>query len=221
MADTPGARPAPAIGPVPPTGPPFDAVLCDVDNVIRHFDSAHLEALERAAGLAEGTTKKVAFSPEVDGPLLLGRITEQEWVAAIAEGLAGLVDDETGWALGTALLESPFHADEAVVTLLRRARVRVPVVLVSNATLGLERDLDALGLSELADHVVSSARVQLAKPDPRILHLAAARAGARPERCLFVDDTEENVAAAAALGMRAVHFREAADLERELAPLLG
>ena len=59
MADTPGGR------------PPFDAVLCDIDNVIRHFDSTHLETLERAAGLSEGTTKKVAFAPEVDGPLLL------------------------------------------------------------------------------------------------------------------------------------------------------
>ena len=209
MADTPGGR------------PPFDAVLCDIDNVIRHFDSTHLETLERAAGLSEGTTKKVAFAPEVDGPLLLGRITEQEWVESIARGLAPLVDDETGWALGTALLESPFHADEAVVTLLRRARVRVPLVLVSNATLGLERDLDILGLGELADHVISSARVGLAKPDPRILELAAARAGVRPERCLFVDDTPENVETAAALGMRAVHYREPADLERELAPLLA
>ncbi|MEU2287432.1 HAD-IA family hydrolase [Streptomyces sp. NPDC013178] len=206
---------------LPGTGRPFDAVLCDVDNVIRNFDSTHLEALERTAGLAEGTTKKVAFAPEAVDPLLLGRITEQEWVESIARGLAGLVDEETGWALGTALLESPFHADEAVVTLLRRARVRVPLVLVSNATLGLERDLDALGLAELADHVVNSARVGLAKPDPRILALGAERAGVRPGRCLFVDDTLENVEAAAALGMTAVHFREAADLERALEPLFA
>ncbi|MFI6039567.1 HAD-IA family hydrolase [Streptomyces sp. NPDC051315] len=205
----------------PGGGPPFDAVLCDVDNVVRHFDSTHLEALERAAGLAEGTTKKVAFSPEVDGPLLLGHITEQEWVEAIARGLTGLVDEETGWALGTALLESPFHADEDVVTLLRRARVRVPLVLVSNATLGLERDLEALGLAALADHVVSSARVGLAKPDPRILELGAERAGVRPDRCLFVDDTLENVEAATALGMTAVHFRAPADLERALEPLFA
>ncbi|OQD55645.1 hydrolase [Streptomyces phaeoluteigriseus] len=203
----------------PAAARPFDAVLCDVDNVIRHFDSTHLESLERVAGLAEGTTKKVAFSPEVDGPLLLGRITEQEWVASIARGLAGLVDEETGWALGTALLESPFRADEAVLDLLRRARVRVPLVLVTNATLGLERDLEAMGLTELADDVVSSARVGLAKPDRRILELGAARAGVRPDRCLFVDDTLENIVAATALGMTAVHHRTAADLEKALRPL--
>jgi putative hydrolase of the HAD superfamily len=195
-------------------------VLCDVDNVIRSYDPSGLHALERAAGLAEGTTAKVAFAPEVDLPVLLGRVDLQEWVQAIAEGLSGLVPEEsTAWELGTALLESPFSADETVVSLLRRARTRLPLVLVSNATLRLEDDLTTLGLADLADEVVNSARVGLAKPDPRIYRLAADLAGTRPERCLFVDDTEGNVEAAAALGMQTLHFRTAADLERALEPL--
>ena len=200
---------------------PFDAVLCDVDNVIRSYDTSALQALERAAGLAEGTTAKVAFAPEVDQPVLLGRVDLQEWVQAIAEGLSGLVPEATAWDLGTALLESPFSADGTVVSLLRHARTRVPLVLVSNATVRLEDDLTALGLADLADEVVNSARVGLAKPDPRIYRLAADLAGVRPERCLFVDDTEENVEAASALGMQAVHFRTPADLERALQPLFA
>ncbi|WP_338699546.1 HAD-IA family hydrolase [Streptomyces sp. Q6] len=208
------------------TGPldtqvPFDAVLCDIDNVIRFYDDSGLLALERAAGLAEGTTAKVAFAPEVDLPLMLGRITPQEWVESIVTELTGLVPARTARALASTLLALPFRADEAVVSLLRRARTRVPLVLVSNATVDLEDDLARLGLTDLADDVVSSARVGLAKPDARIYELAAARAGVRPDRCLFVDDSTENVEAATALGMRGAHFREPADLERALAPLLG
>ncbi|MER6425265.1 HAD-IA family hydrolase [Streptomyces sp. NPDC001137] len=198
---------------------PFDAVLCDVDNVIRFYDPSGLHALERAAGLAEGTTAKVAFAPETALPVLLGRVDLQEWVQAIAEGLSGPVPEATAWELGTALLESPFSADETVVALLRRARTRVPLVLVSNATVRLEDDLTALGLADLADDIVNSARVALAKPDPRIYRLAADLAGVRPERCLFIDDTEENTEAAAALGMHPVHFHTPADLERALDPL--
>ncbi len=52
-------------------GRPFDAVLCDVDNVIRVYEPARLYALERAAGLTEGTTMKVAFAPETVLPLVL------------------------------------------------------------------------------------------------------------------------------------------------------
>jgi putative hydrolase of the HAD superfamily len=204
-----------------PLRAPFDAVLCDVDNVIRFYDPSRLHTLERAAGLAEGTTMKVAFAPETDLPLLLGQIDGQEWVSAIAESLTGQVSEATAWELGTALLESPFRADDEVVSLLRRARSRGPLVLVSNATLRLEDDLAELGLTDLADHVVNSARIGLVKPDPRIYRLAASLAGARPDRCLFVDDSEENLDAAAALGMRPVHFRGAADLAKALEPLFS
>ncbi|MEV7991818.1 HAD-IA family hydrolase [Streptomyces sp. NPDC086077] len=199
---------------------PFDAVLCDVDNVIRFYDASRVTALERAAGLAEGITMKVAFAPETDLPLMLGRIDMREWVEQIAAGFAGLAPQPVAHDLARALAEAPFHADATVVSLLRRARAQVPLVLVSNASVTLEADLDTLGLSDLADHVVSSARVRLVKPDPRIYRIAADLAGVPLDRCLFVDDSLENTEAAAALGMTPVHFREPADLERALAPLL-
>ncbi|MEU9287339.1 HAD-IA family hydrolase [Streptomyces sp. NPDC048275] len=194
----------------------FDAVLCDVDNVIRVYDPAHLHALERAAGLAEGTTMKVAFAPDTVLPLVLGRITPDEWAWSAARGLTGLVSEVIAVELATALARSPFRADEAVVTLLRGARTRVPLVLVTNASVQLEADLEVLGLTDLADHVVSSARVGIAKPDRRIYDIAVDRAGVPAERCLFVDDTLENVDAATALGMRTVHYRESGDLRRAL-----
>ncbi|MGW5352449.1 HAD family hydrolase [Streptomyces sp. NPDC004031] len=200
---------------------PFDAVLCDLDNVIRFFDTSALAALERAAGLPAGATAAVAFAPEVDGPLLLGRITKREWAATIAAGLADRVSPAQATELAAAMAHSPFRADPAVVALLRRLRPHMPLVLVTNADLGLEADLDTLGLSDLPHHVVSSARVCVAKPAREIYEIAATRAGVPPHRCLFVDDREENVTAAAALGMTGLHYRTLADLERALSAVLG
>ncbi|WP_405693164.1 HAD family hydrolase [Streptomyces sp. NBC_01185] len=187
-------------------------MLCDLDNVVRFYDVTHLSALERAAGLPEGTTEDVAYAPEVDLPLLLGRITLEEWVEAVALGLAPRVGTATGRELGRALAEAPFRADATVVAMLRRVRARVPLVLITNATPRLDEDLAALGLTDLADHVVSSAVEGFAKPDPALYRIAAGRAGVPMDRCLFVDDSRENVAAAVALGMSGVHFREPADL---------
>src|SRR5690606_6991821 len=115
----------------------------------------------------------------------------------------------------------PFHADEAVVALLRRIRALMPLVLVTNATLRLDSDLAALGLADLAHHVVGSAQVGVAKPDPAIYAIAVERAAVPTRRCLFVDDRAENVEAARALGMTGTLFREPADLRRALAPALG
>ncbi|MFD4568891.1 HAD family hydrolase [Streptomyces sp. NPDC058467] len=209
------------LSPHPPSGrPPFNAVLCDIDNVIRIYDPTPVTALERAAGLTEGTVMKVAFAPETVLPLLVGRITPGEWAESVARSLTGAVSQATAQELGTALARSPFRADETVVALLRGARARsIRLVLVSNASVQLEEDLEVLELADLADDVVSSARVGIAKPDPRIFEIAVERAGVPAERCLFVDDTPENVEAAAALGMRAVHYREPEDLRRALSGL--
>lgn len=180
---------------------PFDAVLCDLDNVIRFYDTTQLANLERGAGLAEGTTERVAFAPEIDLPLLLGTITKQQWVESIVIGLAGQVPEVQARELGAALAKAPFWADEVVVAMLRQVRAHMPLVLVTNATVELEDDLASLGLSDLADHVVSSARVGVAKPDRKIYEIAAEQAGVEMSRCLFVDDRLENVEAAVGLGM--------------------
>ncbi|TJZ57303.1 HAD family hydrolase [Streptomyces piniterrae] len=180
-----------------------------------------LPSLERGAGLAEGTTARVAFAPETDLPLLLGAITKQQWVESIVIGLAGQAPEAQARELGTALAEAPFWADDVVVAMLLRARAHMPLVLVTNATLELEDDLAALGLADFADHVVSSARMGVAKPDRKIYEIAAQLAGVAMDRCLFVDDRLENIEAAAGLGMTGVHYREPADLRGPLGFLLG
>ncbi|MER7706780.1 HAD-IA family hydrolase [Kitasatospora sp. NPDC097605] len=196
------------------------AVLCDLDGVVRHFDHHEVARLETAAGLAPGTVFEVAFAEELGHRLVLGGLTRAEWTAEIAGGLGAGVPAGHAAALAAAFTGSPVRADEEVVALLRRARRRAPVLLVTNATVWLEEDLAALGLADLAEGAVNSARVGAAKPDPAIYRAAAERAGVAPEGCLFVDDSARNVAAAARLGMTAVHFRAPADLARALAPLL-
>ncbi|MFF5185700.1 PP2C family protein-serine/threonine phosphatase [Streptomyces sp. NPDC000345] len=56
--------------------------------------------------------------------------------------------------------------------------------------------------------MVNTARIGVAKPDPRVYSIAAERVGATAERCLFIDDTEANVTAAREAGMAALHYRD-------------
>ena len=69
------------------------------------------------------------------------------------------------------------------------------------------------------DGIVVSGAEGLRKPDPRIFRLLLERYGLRPETTAFVDDVEENARAAAALGLAAVHFRDAPGLRRDLVRL--
>lgn len=66
------------------------------------------------------------------------------------------------------------------------------------------------------DGVVVSAHERLIKPDPAIFHVLIERYGLAAADCIFVDDSEKNVAAARGVGMRGVHFVEPIDLRAEL-----
>ena len=65
--------------------------------------------------------------------------------------------------------------------------------------------------------IVVSAAVGLMKPDPRIFLLAAERAGLPPAELLFVDDSQRNTEAAAALGFDVHLFDDPATLQPALA----
>ncbi|GAW52078.1 MULTISPECIES: HAD-IA family hydrolase [unclassified Nocardioides] len=69
---------------------------------------------------------------------------------------------------------------------------------------------------ELLDDVVVSGTVGAAKPDRRAYEIAAERIGLPLGRLAFVDDKQLNVDAAAALGMAAILFTDAAALRTEL-----
>jgi epoxide hydrolase-like predicted phosphatase len=63
-------------------------------------------------------------------------------------------------------------------------------------------------VDELFEIVVDSSSVGMRKPDERIYRLTCERIGVAPAAAIFVDDNCDNVAAARAIGMEAVHFRE-------------
>ena len=57
------------------------------------------------------------------------------------------------------------------------------------------------------------------KPDPEMYRMFLLKYGLRADECVFIDDTEENVEAAKALGFSGIVFRDYEDLLRALSDL--
>jgi len=77
-------------------------------------------------------------------------------------------------------------------------------------------------IDEIFEVVVDSAFVGMRKPDREIYELTLERLGdVEASDCVFVDDVDVNCEAAAALGMRAVHFVEAERAIAEIESALG
>ncbi len=63
-------------------------------------------------------------------------------------------------------------------------------------------------LEELFEEVVDSSHVGMRKPERGIYELTCSRMGIEPGEAVFIDDNLDNVQAARAYGMEAVHFGE-------------
>jgi putative hydrolase of the HAD superfamily len=109
--------------------------------------------------------------------------------------------------------------NHAVLDVLADARRRgIRVSLLSNAPHALADAVSAHNAFTDFNHLVFSARIGLAKPDPAVFRATLDRLGVAPADVLFVDDRAENVAAAAAVGLQTCRFTDAGQLGRRLSP---
>ena len=82
------------------------------------------------------------------------------------------------------------------------------------------RKRDAFFFNEV-DGVVVSAHEKLIKPDPAIYHRLLNRYVLVPEECIFIDDVEINIRAAAALGIHGIVFTNIEDCKRKFDVITG
>ena len=133
------------------------------------------------------------------------------------------VSRRTGRPVREDLFEVHFHPrlNRRVARLVSRLRREARVVVGTNTVDTHYRAHDREGHYGLFDAVYASCRMGLAKPDPQFFRHILQREERRPEESVFVDDRQENVEAAAGLGMIAILFTGAGPLERRLRELRG
>jgi len=189
--------------------PAARALLIDLDGVLRVWPD-HDAALERAYGVPVGSLRATAFAPALLERAIRGATTDAQWLDEVAARIAALAPQADAAALvGAWSAPDAARLDQPVLDLVRRVRRRMPVLLLSNATSRLPRDLEALGIADAFDAVVNSSEVGAIKPEPAIFAHALARLGVAADAALFVDDAAINVEAARALGLRAERYVDA------------
>lgn len=193
---------------------PIEAYLFDLDGVLRVWDDAELAAIEAGAGLEPGRLTALAYDLDRYGPALLGEITDNDWRASVvgalmAEGLSAdtAVEAVLDWS------QRMGRVDPEVAEVIAAIRAGGgQVALVVNATDRLELDLVVLGLDEMLDTIVSSARTGIALPDAAMYEIAAGILAVPAPRCAYVGRHAELVAGAERIGMAGHLFDGAAGL---------
>lgn len=106
-----------------------------------------------------------------------------------------------------------------ILAALKRAD-RYHLATLNNESRELNRHrLNAFHLRRFFDYFICSGYVHEMKPLPDIYRAAIDISGFAPETALFIDDKQENCAAARALDMQAIHFESPAQLRASLIQL--
>lgn len=199
--------------------PPVRAVWFDLGGVFFPWPGSDFFARwEARLGLAPGELHaRLWHGPDVEAANV-GAITAEEYCRRCAPRL-GTDPDRVRELIETAYTGE--YLDAALAAYARSLRPRVRVAALTNSW-SFGRDLIARsGIGDLFDLVVSSAEEGVRKPDPRIYGITLERLGIAPAEAVFVDDVEENVAAARALGIHSLLFTSTDAAVRELDALLA
>jgi HAD superfamily hydrolase (TIGR01549 family) len=86
---------------------------------------------------------------------------------------------------------------------------------------GIARRFDEGELEQYFDVVVVSGETGYAKPSPEAYDVTAERLGVRPSECVFVDDREQYVLGARAVGMHPILYKDFAQFRMELEVLFA
>jgi putative hydrolase of the HAD superfamily len=183
------------------------AVVFDIGGVLEITPRLGMGAKwEETLGLQPGELSSRAPSVWKGGSL--GTVSEAEVRQSIGEifGLAGPVVDAF---MGDLWKEYLGTLNAELADYFRCLRPRYQTAMLSNSFVGARsREQELYHFNEMADFIIYSHEVGMAKPERRIYELTCDRLDVQPEEMVFLDDSELCVDGARDLGIQAILFSD-------------
>ncbi len=191
----------------------FGGVLVRTENDILRKD------WEQKLNLTEGGLSKLVFDLQAAVQATIGLAPE----LAIWENVASTLglDSEELKQLRADFWKNDY-LDQDLVNYIKSVKDRFTTCIISNAWPDArELFTDHFHLGPLFDHMIISAEVGLAKPDPRIYHHAADMLHLTTGEMVFIDDNIDNVTSAKNIGIRAIQYTGTQELLKILKMMIG
>jgi HAD superfamily hydrolase (TIGR01509 family) len=181
----------------------FDAVIFDCDGTLVNSMPAHFEAWCEALALfgAANIFKEDVFYAMGGRPTL-------DIVVELNDEYGLKLDPEAiAFAKRQAFLKKLHKLEliDEVAAFAESLRGKKPMAIATGGTrFVIEKTLQAVGVSDLFDEVVTADEVPVGKPAPDIFLRAAQLLGVDPSRCLVLEDAPAGIMAAQLAGMAVI-----------------
>jgi len=182
------------------------AVFFDLGGVILRTEyQAPRQQLAERLGMEYDDLDRIVFNSESGMQAATGAITSRQHWEAVMKRLKRPLEE-------LELIRDEFFAgdiiDRDIVNFLRSLRGTHQTGLISNNWSDLRDYLAREKIIDAFDHIIISAEVGVAKPEPEIFRIALEQAGVKPEEAVFVDDFHVNIEGCEKVGMKGIHFKD-------------
>lgn len=193
----------------------YKTIIFDLGRVLVYFDFKRgYKALEPHCRHRADEIPKLIGATGLVTQFESGQIEPRDFVDRLSQALDLQLDYDQFCEIWSCIFTHPLVPD----SMLQGLRARYRLIMLSN-TNAIHFDMiraNYAGMLRHFDDLVLSYEVKALKPATAIFEAALAKAGCKPEECFYADDIAEYIAAARKLGIDAVQFETAEQLEREL-----
>lgn len=194
------------------------AVFFDLGGVIVRTEyQAPRQQLAERLGMEYDDLDRLVFNSDSGIQASIGAITSDQHWEAVLKRLKRPSDE-------IAAIRDAFFAgdivDRTILEFLRSLRGTHQTGLISNAWSDLRDYITREKMIDAFDHIIISAEVGVAKPDPKIFQVALEKARVSPNEAVFVDDFYVNIEGCEKVGMKGIHFKDAQSALAQLKLLL-
>ena len=194
------------------------AVFFDLGGVIVRTEyQTPRQKLADRLGMEYDDLSRIVFDSDTGLQASIGTITSEQHWESVMKRLKRPAEELT------AIREEFFAGDivdRQLLEFLRSLRGKIQTGLISNAWSDLRDYLRREKMIDAFDHIIISAEVGVAKPDPKIFQIALEKAGVSPSEAVFVDDFYVNIEGCEKVGMQGIHFKDAPSTLQQLKQLL-
>ncbi len=192
------------------------AVIFDIGGVTIKDPMAYIyRAVEREFKVSSAKVVKF-YDNELGSLVSTNKISTKEFWTRLAKEL-NIVDATALENVWMDTLKKYGVLDQGVIKLIKSLKQKgYKVSTISNTFKPPEKFHIKFGHYKFFDHVFLSNRLKMRKPEAMIYRYAIKKLNVKPSECVFIDDRLENVQGARRVGMKAILFKDAVRLERDL-----